>query len=312
MKSSMNKIVIIGGGPAGLSAAIYAARADLEPVVIAPAGGQIVLSSEVGNYPGFPEPVTGLQLISDMTKQAREYGAKFIKKNVSRVDFSNLPFKIWTQEDEMVEAQAVIVATGASARWLGVPGEGQLRGKGVSACATCDGFFFRDKEVAVIGGGDVAIEDALFLTKFAKKVTVIHRRDELRASKILEKRAKENEKIEFLWNTEVKEFLGSDKLEVIKVVNNLTKEESEMKIDGAFVAIGHTPNTKFLGEQLALLESGYIKVKDFTKSSVEGVFVAGDVADAKYRQASVAAGFGVMAEIDAERWLEGGQQSFTD
>lgn len=308
----MNKIVIIGGGPAGLSSAIYAARADLEPVVIAPAGGQIVLSSEVGNYPGFPEPVTGLQLIGDMTEQAEKYGAKFIKKNVSRVDFSNLPFKIWTQEDEMVEAQAVIVATGASARWLGVPGEGQLRGKGVSACATCDGFFFRDKEVAVIGGGDVAIEDALFLTKFAKKVTVIHRRDELRASKILEKRAKENEKIEFLWNTEVKEFLGSDKLEVIKVVNNLTKEESEMKIDGAFVAIGHTPNTKFLGEQLALLESGYIKVKDFTKSSVEGVFVAGDVADAKYRQASVAAGFGVMAEIDAERWLEGGQQSFTD
>lgn len=300
----MNKLVIIGGGPAGLSAAIYAARADLKPVVIAPAGGQLLLTSEIGNYPGFPEPISGAQLINDMVKQAESYGTKFVRKNVEKVDFRSSPFKIWTQDDVLVESEAVIVATGASARWLGISGEAKFRGKGVSACATCDGFFFRDKKVIVIGGGDTAIEDALFLTKFAKSVTVVHRRDKLRASEYLQKRARSNDKIDFVWNAEVKEFLGGEKLEAARLINNQTNEESELKVDGAFVAIGHNPNTKFLEGELELEDSGYVRVHDLTQSSVPGVFVAGDVADSRYRQAVVAAGFGVMAELDAEKWLE--------
>lgn len=300
----MNRLVIIGGGPAGLSAAIYAARADLKPLVIAPSGGQLALSSEVGNYPGFPEELSGNELIDRMVKQAEKYGTEFVRKSVTKVDFSSKPFKIWVNGDEEpIESESVIIATGSSARWLGVPGEHQFRGKGVSACATCDGFFFRDKNVIVVGGGDTAVEEALFLTKFAKRVTIVHRRDELRASEFLQERASKNEKIDFLWNSEVKEFLGDQKVEKARVLNNQTNEESFVEIDGAFIAIGHQPNTKFLEGHLEMDEQGYIKVNDNTMTSVKGVFVAGDVADPKYQQAVVAAGTGVMAQIDAEKWL---------
>ncbi len=298
----MIKLAIIGGGPAGLSAAIYASRAYLDPVVFAPAGGQLTLSNEVGNFPGFPEDISGFELIDKMHKQAEKFGTKFVMKNVDKVDFSKRPFKIWTGNEEH-EAESVIIATGSSAKWLGVPGEFQLRGKGVSACATCDAFFFKDKKVAVIGGGDTAIEDALFLTRFVSEVTVIHRREELRAKEYLQKRAFDNPKIKFLWNSEVKEFVGEGKLEKMRVFNNKTEEMTWAEFDGAFVAVGHQPNTKFLEGQIELNEAGYIIPHDFTKTSVDGVFVAGDVADPRYMQASVAAGFGVMAELDAEKWL---------
>lgn len=299
----MIKLAIIGGGPAGLSSAIYASRAYLDPVVFAPAGGQLTLSNEVGNFPGFPDEITGFELIDRMHKQAEKFGTKFVTKNVDKVDFFKRPFKIWTGNEEH-EAEAVIIATGSSARWLGIPGEFQMRGKGISACATCDGFFFKNKKVVVVGGGDTAIEDALFLTRFAAGVSVIHRRDELRAKEYLQKRAFDNPKIKFLWNSEVKEVGIADRLEKIRVWNNKDNTESWLETEGVFVAVGHQPNTKFLEGQIELDEAGYIVKHDLTKTSVEGVFVAGDVSDPKYMQASVAAGFGVMAELDAERWLQ--------
>lgn len=297
-----HKVIIIGGGPAGLSAAIYAARSGLKPLVFAPDGGQLEVSFEVGNYPGYVEDVEGGKVIADMTKQAERFGTEIIRKKITKVDFSNRPFKLWAGDEEVFEAESVIVATGSSARWLGVPGEEKYKGKGVSACATCDGFFFKDKEVIVVGGGDTAVEEALFLTKFVSKVYIVHRRDELRASSFMADRAKANEKIQFIWDTEVKEYLGNDKLEAVRLSNNKTNEEKEMKVDGVFVAIGHTPNTDFLKGQLEL-EKGYIVVNDSVKTSVEGVYAAGDVSDWRYQQAVVAAGFGVMAEMDAEKWL---------
>lgn len=301
----MRKIAIIGGGPAGLSAAIYAARANLNPIVFAPSGGQLELAFEIGNFPGFPELIQGSELMSKMTAQAEKYGTEIIKNIISKVDFTSRPFKLWTDTEQLYEAESVIIATGASARWLGVPGEAEFRGRGVSACATCDGFFFKDKDVIVVGGGDTALEEALFLVKFVNKVYVVHRRKELRASTFMQDRAFKNDKIEFIWNSEVREILGREKLESVKLFNNKTNEESEMKIDGVFVTIGHLPNTKFLTGQVGLDEEGYVIKKNLTHTSVDGVFVAGDAADRRYRQASVAAGFGVMAEIDAERWLDG-------
>lgn len=300
----MRKLAIIGGGPAGISASIYAARAKLNPVVFAPSGGQLALASEVGNFPGFPETISGAELVSKMVEQAQKYGSEIVKNIISKVDFSSQPFKLWTDTEKLFEAESVIIATGASARWLGVPGEAEFRGRGVSACATCDAFFFKNKDVIVVGGGDTALEEALFLTKFVKKVIVIHRRDVLRASKFMQERAFKNEKIEFVWNTEVREILGDNKLGAVKLINRKTNVESEMNIDGVFVAIGHQPNTKFLTGQVEMDNEGYIVRRDLTRTSVDGVFVAGDAADNTYRQASVAAGFGVMAELDAERWLE--------
>jgi len=282
----MIKIAIIGGGPAGLSAAIYASRAIMDPVVFAPAGGQLTLSPDVCNYPGFPDKISGFELIERMQKQALNYGAKFIQRNIDKVDFSKRPFRFWTGGEEFF-AESIIVATGSSAKWLGVPGEYKFRGKGVSACATCDAFFFKDKKVAVIGGGDTAIEDSLFLSRFASEVTVIHRRDLLRAKKYLQDKAFENNKITMRWNSEVKEFEGEEKLERIKILNNITGETSFEDFDGAFIAIGHHPNTEFLEGQLDLDENGYILIHDFTRTSVEGVFAAGDVADSRYMQVSV-------------------------
>ena len=297
------RVIIIGSGPAGLTSAVYTARAELQPLVLAglEPGGQLMLTTDVENYPGFPT-IMGPDLMASMTKHAEKFGAEIVNKNVTKVDFSTQPLKIWV-DDEIYESDAVIVATGASAKWLGLESETRLRGRGVSACATCDGFFFKEKNVAVIGGGDTALEDATFLTKFAKKVTIIHRRDVLRASKPLQKRANENSKIDFIWNSEVTEILGDKKVSSIKLINNKTKKSSQLDVDGVFVAIGHSPNTKIFVDQLNLDEKGYIKPKGRTETNVEGVFVAGDVEDVRYRQAVTAAGAGCAAAIDAERWL---------
>lgn len=302
----MNKrqVIVIGSGPAGLTAAMYLGRAGLEPLVIAglEAGGQLMQTTEVENYPGFPT-IMGPELMTKMTEHAQKFGAEILRKDAIKIDFNSKPFKVWTDSDEH-EAESVIVATGASAKWLGIESEARLKGRGVSSCATCDGFFFKEKDIIVVGGGDTALEEATFLTRFAKTVKIIHRRDELRANKQLQKRAKDNPKIEFIWNSEIEEILGENKVEGVKIKNNQTGESSTLDIEGVFVAIGHTPNTKLFDGQLDLDEQGYIKpAKGKTHTNIEGVFVAGDVEDFEYRQAITAAGSGCMAALDLERYL---------
>jgi thioredoxin reductase (NADPH) len=299
------RVAIIGSGPAGLTAAIYAARAELKPFMIEgmERGGQLMLTTDVENYPGFPDGIMGPELMEGFRKQAERFGTRIMSSNVTKVDFSSRPFKIWVDDDEYT-ADSVIISTGASARWLGIESETRLRGHGVSACATCDGFFFRDKAIAVVGGGDSAAEEALFLTKFASKVYVIHRRDELRASKIMAKRVLEHDKIEMVWDTVVEEVLGDDVVTGLRVLNRKTGEESTLDVEGLFLAIGHTPNTKVFEGQIDLDEKGYILTGENTMTSVPGVFAAGDVTDHVYRQAITAAGMGCQAAIDAERWLD--------
>ncbi len=299
------KLLIVGSGPAGLTAAVYAARAALEPVVLAGSapGGQLMLTSDVENYPGFPDGIQGPDLMAAMRAQAERFGARLVDVDIDKVDFSERPFRIWARGTEY-RAQSVVVATGASALWLGLDSETRLRGRGVSACATCDGFFFRDREIAVVGGGDTAFEEATYLTRFATKVHLLHRRDTFRASKIMIDRAYDHPKIEIHPNTAVDEVLGDAKVEGLKVRDTATGETREMQLDGVFIAIGYVPNTAPFREWLEVDSKGYLVVRDETGSNIEGVFIAGDVHDHRYRQAVTAAGDGCKAAIDAERWLE--------
>lgn len=298
--------LIIGSGPAGYTAAIYAARANMKPVMITglQPGGQLMITSEVENWPGEPTGIMGPELMEKLRKQAERFGTEFIGEMVEKVDFSARPFKATTSSGEIFEGKTVIIATGAQAKWIGVPGEERLQGKGVSACATCDGFFFRGKEVAVVGGGDSAMEEATFLTKFATKVTIIHRSENFRASKIMLDRAKSNPKITFLMNTTVEEVLGEEKIAGLKIKDVTTGEVREFATEGLFVAIGHKPNTDIFRDFLPLDEKGYLVTEPrSTATSIPGVFACGDVADHYYRQAVTAAGTGCMAALDAERWL---------
>ena len=311
-----HEVVIIGSGPAGLTAAIYAARANLAPVVIEgepsstgdQPGGQLMITTDVENYPGFPSGVLGPDLMRDFRAQAERFGAQMVTEKATKVDFSVRPFRIWTGDtagESDYRSEAVIVSTGAQSIMLGLEAEERMVGRGLSTCATCDGFFFRDQEIAVVGGGDSAMEEATFLTKFASKVTIIHRRDQLRASRIMQERAFANEKIEFLWNHVVTDLLGEEKLEGVRVQNTQTGEESPLDVTGLFIAIGHTPNTGLFAGQLDMKENGYLTTApDSTRTNVEGVFACGDVQDDYYRQAVTAAGSGCMAAIEAERWLE--------
>ncbi len=312
-----HELVIIGSGPAGLTAAIYAARASLAPLVLEgepsstsdQPGGQLMLTTEVENFPGFPEGVMGPSLMSDFRAQAARFGARLETVKASRVDLSERPFKIWVGDPEAAEptytAKALIVATGAKSLMLGLPNETRLIGHGVSTCATCDGFFFRDHDIAVVGGGDSALEEANFLTKFARTVTIVHRRDELRASRIMQDRAFNNPKIQFKWNSQVAEVRGDDKVEGVVLVDTRTDEKSELPVTGLFVAIGHQPNTDLFKGQLAMKDNGYLITQSpSSRTSVEGVFACGDVQDDSYRQAITSAGSGCVAAIDAERWLE--------
>ena len=300
----VHDLIIIGGGPAGLTAAIYAGRANLKPLVIEGfgAGGQLMLTTDVENYPGFPEGVQGPELMQMFRGQAERFGAITIQADVERVDLSERPFRVWV-EDEEHRAKAVIIATGATARWLGLDSERRLRGYGVSTCATCDGFFFRDKPMVVVGGGDSAMEEANFLARMASKVTIVHRRDHFRASAIMADRALANPKVAVRWNAEVEEAVGDDKVEAVRVRDTVTGELEDIPAAAMFVAIGHDPNTALFRGQVELDEAGYV-VTDGTRTSVEGVFACGDVQDSTYRQAVTAAGSGCMAAIDAERWLE--------
>jgi thioredoxin reductase (NADPH) len=300
-------VAIIGSGPAGYTAALYASRANLDTVVFQgfESGGQLMLTSDVENYPGYRDGVAGPDMMDDLEAQAARFGAQMRPDNVERVDFSERPFGLWAEgEDEPVLARTVIIATGAKAKWLGLESEQRLMGRGVSGCATCDGFFFREKKVAVIGGGDTAMEEALFLTKYATEVIIIHRRDEFRASKIMLERARKNEKVTFLTDTVVEEILGEDSVEGVRVRNLKTGEEQSLAVDGFFTAIGHEPATKLFAGQVEMDEAGYVLQKEHTMTSVPGVFAAGDVSDKRYRQAVTAAGDGCRAAIDAERWLE--------
>jgi len=309
--------VIIGSGPAGLTAAIYAARANLAPLVIEgepssnsdQPGGQLMLTTEVENFPGFPEGVMGPQLMGDMRAQAARFGAEIVTAKVSRVDFAERPFRIWIGDPDAAEpthtADAVIVSTGARSVMLGLEAEQRLIGHGLSTCATCDGFFFRDQEIAVVGGGDSALEEAGFLTKFASKVTLIHRRDELRASKIMQQRAIDNPRIEFAWNSTVDDVLGESKVEGLALRDTVTDEKRVLPVTGVFIAIGHRPNTDLFSGILDMDEAGYLVTgADRSTTNVDGVFACGDVQDHTYRQAITAAASGCMAAIDAERWLE--------
>jgi thioredoxin reductase (NADPH) len=299
------KVVIVGSGPAGLTAAIYAARANLEPVVLggsAP-GGQLMLTSDVENYPGFVEPIQGPDLMAAMRGQAERVGARFVDVDIDRVDFSSRPLRLWARGTEY-RAAAVIIATGASALWLGLDSETRLRGRGVSACATCDGFFFRDREIAVVGGGDTAFEEATYLTRFATKVHLLHRRDVFRASKIMVDRARAHPKIEIHPNTAIDEVLGETKVEGLRLTDTATGAKRTMPVDGVFIAIGYKPNTDAFRDWLEVDPAGYLVVHDETGSKVDGVFIAGDVHDHRYRQAVTAAADGCKAAIDAERWLE--------
>jgi thioredoxin reductase (NADPH) len=303
--SAIRKVIIIGSGPAGLTAALYAARANLEPLVIAGYTplGQLMITSDVENYPGFPGGILGPELMELFRSQAERFGTEFIEADATRVDFSERPHRVWVGDREF-RALSVIVATGASALWLGLPSEERLRGRGVSACATCDGFFFRDREIAVVGGGDTALEEALFLTKFASKVTMLVRRDQFRGSKIMQDRALTHPKIEVRWNREVTEVLGDPTVSGLRLRDTVTGDTEELEVQGLFVAIGYQPNTSLFEGQLDLDEKGYCMVKAGTRTRAEGVFVAGDVHDHVYRQAVTAAADGCRAAIDAERWLE--------
>jgi len=307
-KEQHHKLIILGSGPAGLTAAIYAARAILEPVVVSgrEAGGQLMITSDVENYPGFPEGIKGPEMMDLLRAQATRFGTEFFSGDVVDVDLSGPPFKLTLENKDTLSCDSLIISTGASARWLGMDSEKEFSGKGVSACATCDGFFFRDQDVAVVGGGDTALEEALYLANICKSVTLIHRRDEFRGSKIMQKRAINHEKISIFWNTVVEEVLGDPKagMTSLKVKNVKNQQVTEHPITGLFVAIGHTPNTKLFKGKLNLNENGYVKVTPGTTyTSVEGVFASGDVQDHVYRQAVTAAGTGCMAAIDAERWL---------
>ena len=307
MSDTLRNVVIIGSGTAGLTAALYAARANLRPLVVEglDAGGQLMLTTDVENFPGFPSGIMGPDLMSAMRTQAERFGAEFRRGNVTAVDLTAPPFTI-TSEDGTVEARTIIVSTGASAKLLGLPSERALMGHGVSTCATCDGFFFRNRPIAVVGGGDSALEEAIFLTRFASEVTLIHRRDTFRASKIMQDKAKANPKIKIEWNTEVLDVRDptAGSLSSLRLRNNKTGVERDLAVDGLFVAIGHTPNTALFKGQLDMDDTGYLVTRDGAKTNVPGVFACGDVQDRVYRQAITAAGSGCMAAIDAERYLE--------
>jgi thioredoxin reductase (NADPH) len=313
--TTIREVIIVGSGPAGLTAAIYTARANMMPLVIEgepsstgdQPGGQLMLTSDVENYPGFVEGIIGPDLMGTFRSQAARFGAELVTKKASRVDLSKRPFSIWTDEttgEPAYQARALIIATGARALMLGLPAEQQLLGRGVSTCATCDGFFFRERPIGVVGGGDSAIEEALFLTKFASSVTIIHRRKELRASKIMQDRAFRNPKIDFKWDSVVTEILGDGSVSGVRLRDVTSGEESTLELGGLFVAIGHAPNTDLFKGQLEMDGNGYIVTHDGSRTSVDGVFASGDVQDSVYRQAVTAAGSGCMAAIDAERWLE--------
>ena len=301
------KVAILGSGPAGLTAAIYAARANLNPALVfgREKGGQLMITSDVENYPGFPKGIKGPEMMDLLTEQARRFETRFFEGNVAEVSLKSRPFTLNLEDGGGVQSQTLIIATGASARWLGLESEKKFNGRGVSACATCDGFFFRNQNVAVVGGGDTAMEEALYLANLCEKVTVIHRRDELRASKIMQERALKNPKIAFLWNSAVEEVLGDEQsMKGLSIKNLNNGELTEYPFDGMFVAIGHTPNTQLFEGQLGMDENGYLKVRSgSTFTSNEGVFACGDVQDHIYRQAVTAAGTGCMAAIDVERWL---------
>ena len=312
MADTVRNVIIIGSGPAGLTAAIYTARANLAPLVIEgepsstsdQPGGQLMLTTDVENFPGFPDGIMGPELMMNFSAQAVRFGAEFLTEKVTRVDFSQRPFKVWVRDEEY-QANSIIVSTGARSLMLNLESESRLLGHGLSTCATCDGFFFRGHEIAVVGGGDSAIEEATFLTKFASKVTLIHRRDELRASKIMQDRAFANPKIEFLWNHTVTEIHGADKVEGIQVTSTVDGTVSDLPVTGVFVAIGHRPNTDLFTGVLDMEDTGYLRTQPgSTYTNVDGVFACGDVQDHTYRQAITAAGSGCMAAIDAERWLE--------
>lgn len=305
--SSIESVTILGTGPAGLTAAIYTARANLNPLCIQgeQPGGQLTITSEVENYPGFAEPVMGPALMDAFQKQAERFGTRFLMASLVRVDFSKRPFLLEFSDGSQVKSQTVVIATGASAKWLGIPSEKRLMGKGVSACATCDGFFFKNKDIAVVGGGDTALEEATFLTRFARSVTLIHRRDKLKASKAMQDRATKNPKIRFLWNSAVDEVLGDKGVTGLRIKSTIDQSFSELAVEGLFIAIGHEPNTKMFRDVLDCNETGYLITQPGTsRTSVPGVFAAGDVADPIYRQAVTAAGTGCMAALDAERFLE--------
>ena len=307
-KNQHHRLIILGSGPAGLTAAIYAARAILNPVVVSgrEAGGQLMITTDVENYPGFPEGIKGPEMMELLKEQALRFGTKFLSGDVIEVDLRKRPFKLNLENKDTLTCDSLIISSGASARWLGLDSEKEFSGKGVSACATCDGFFFRDQDVGVVGGGDTALEEALYLANMCKSVTLIHRRDELRGSKIMQKRTIDHEKISIFWDTVVEEVVGNPKdgMTSLKVRNVKTDEVSEHPFTGLFIAIGHTPNTSLFKDQLELDENGYIQVTPGTTyTSVEGVFASGDVQDHVYRQAVTAAGTGCMAAIDAERWL---------
>jgi thioredoxin reductase (NADPH) len=299
------RVLIIGSGPAGYTAAIYAARAGLEPIVLAgfAFGGQLMITTDVENFPGYPDGITGPAIMEDLQKQAERFGARVILEDATSVALAERPFRAET-DTQAFTADSVVIATGASAKWIGLESEQRLVNLGVSACATCDGALYRDKPMAVVGGGDTAMEEALFLTRFATRVTVVHRRDELRASKIMQDRAKSHEKIEFAWNSAVDEVLGDEFVTGVRLVDVNSGEKKDIEVEALFIAIGHQPNTSLFTEQLALDDAGYIKVEPgTTRTAIEGVYACGDVADPTYRQAITAAGTGCMAAIDAERWL---------
>jgi thioredoxin reductase (NADPH) len=300
-----SRVLIIGSGPAGLTAAIYAARDNLEPIVLGGStpGGQLMLTSEVENYPGFPDGIDGPDLMAKMRAQAERFGTTFEDVDIERVDLSSRPFRVWARGVEY-RGQTLIIATGASALWLNLESEQRLRGRGVSACATCDGFFFRDREIAVVGGGDTAMEEANYLTRFASKVHLLHRRDAFRASKIMIDRTYAHPKIEVHTNSAIAEVIGDAKVSALRVRDTITGEEHELPVEGLFIAIGHKPNTDVFRDWLDVDENGYLVVHDHTRSRIDGVFIAGDVHDHRYRQAVTAAGDGCKAAIDAERWLE--------
>ena len=305
----VRKVIIIGTGPAGLTAALYAARANLSPLVFEglQPGGQLTITTDVENYPGFPDGIMGPQLMDNFRKQAQRFGTETLNLNVDKVDFSSRPFKVYCGDKEYL-SETVVISTGATARLLGLEAENKLMGYGVSACATCDGFFFKDKKVFVVGGGDSAMEEATFLTKFASSVTIIHRRDSLRASKVMQDRAKSNDKIDFIWNSAVVDLKGEPDdggLKSIILEDTVTKEKKEIEADGMFLGIGHTPNSKIFEGQINLNDSGYIVVEpDTTKTSIDGAFACGDIMDPIYKQAITAAGSGCKAALDAEKYLE--------
>ena len=312
--SEHTSVLIIGSGPAGLTAAIYTARAQLKPIVIEgepssttdQPGGQLMLTTDIENFPGFPEAITGPELMANMRAQAARFGADLRVTKVQKLDAASRPFKAWLTDDvePSITADTVILATGARSLMMGVPGEERLLSHGLSTCATCDGFFFRGQDIAVVGGGDSAIEEATFLTRFASSVTLVHRRDTLRASKIMQERAFKNDKIKFAWNTQVVEVLGDEKVSGLKVKDTLTGEERMLDVTGVFVAIGHIPNTTLVSGQVDLEENGYVRTGIGSFTNIDGLFAAGDVQDHVYRQAITSAGSGCIAAIDAERWLE--------